>query len=120
MAISFTVSIPESEKELARWIAEKQSKKELSPSVVFRDAIRDLKKQDDILNSENPIELHRKIEIWQKLHESKLTFLEEKGLMNDFQKFEEQQKVRQDFAKKGIETIEIKGTKKELKEEGEK
>ena len=46
MANVLNVSLPDTEKELWDWMQEKITKRELSPSSVFRDALLERKKMD--------------------------------------------------------------------------
>ena len=91
MAKLYHVSLPDTEKELIEWIEEKLSKREISLSLVFRDAIKELKKQDDALHSDhNPAILLERIKTLKQTIGRQSEFIQEKGLQEEFFKFNEQ------------------------------
>ena len=63
MAKIFSVSLQNGDLELIKWITERQAEGTLpSPSLIFRDAMMEKKREWDIMNSENPLALHKRIE----------------------------------------------------------
>jgi len=62
MAFMFHVSLQNTDKELVEWIRERQRNNELSLSLVFRDAMKDKKKEWEIVHSANTAELQKTIE----------------------------------------------------------
>lgn len=64
MAKTYTVSL--CEKKLIEWVDEQKGKGKLSPSLVFRDAMTEKKREWEITNSENPVTLHKQINILKK------------------------------------------------------
>ena len=107
MAHTINVSFPDSEKELWEWLESKQFKKELSPSLVFRDALKELKRQDEIKSSTDSVILSRRLEESKKLIAEFQEFIEKKGLNEDWFNFKAKEMEKELFTKKGIETIEI-------------
>lgn len=108
MAYVLHISLPDTEKELWKWLQEKISKKEISSSLVFRDALKELKRQSDLLSSENLAELHRKIDVWHKISDKQRDFLETRGLMKEFMEFGKKQMSKENLVSKDIEVFEIK------------
>lgn len=104
MAYHFNVSLPETEKELWNWAQEKINRKELSPSLILRDAIKELKRQDDALHSENPRVLHERISNLKEVLSSFNAFVDKKGLRADWFDFKEKQD-KQKFIERPVETI---------------
>lgn len=62
MAKLFHVSIQNKEKDLSKWIQEMIDQNKISPSLVFRDAMIEKKKEFDAFNSGNPESLKKHIE----------------------------------------------------------
>ena len=115
MANSNLVSLPSSEKDLIKWFQEKQRSGDLSPSLVWRDALTELKRQDDIKNSINAPELQKRLEEAKKVIGSFHDFLEKKGLNEDWFKYQGRQLQKEVYKKKGIETTEIDNLKQKKK-----
>lgn len=101
MARLFHVSIPSSEKELIDFIEKKQKERAFTPSSIFRDAMRELKMQDDILSMENLETLKKKLNNWKGLVEKQKNFIIEKGLIDEFLQYEDKEVV--DFKNVNIE-----------------
>ena len=59
MAKIYTVSL--SEKELISWLEDRRVDNSISPSLVFRDAMKEKKQEWDMIHSENPKTLHLRI-----------------------------------------------------------
>jgi len=112
MARIFSVSLQDKDLELIKWIDEMQLGGTLpSPSLVFRDAMMEKKKQWDIDNSESPRVLWEKIKNWQKRVYSQREFLEKKGLIDEYIEWDNKLEKSRDFPKQEIETIIKEGTK---------
>lgn len=62
MAERFDISIPSGEKKLSEWIRNQMRNNEISPSLVFRDAMVQKKAEWDAIHTENPKLLHKKID----------------------------------------------------------
>ena len=62
MAYRFDISIPLGEKELNNWIRKRMENNEITPSLVFRDAMLEKKAEFDAIHTENPKLLHKKID----------------------------------------------------------
>ena len=62
MAERFDVSMPSGEKKLINWIRNQMQNNEISPSLVFRDAMIKKKAEWDAMHSENPVNLHKRID----------------------------------------------------------
>ena len=114
MAKILGVSLPETEKELWVWMQEKISKKELSPSLIFRDALLERKRQEDALSTKNPVVLNDRINNLKQILGRMNGFIDSKKIREEWLKFNESEDSKEKFAKKDIEIIEI--NKKEVKE----
>ena len=87
MADRFNISLPEGEKNLANWIREQMKDNEFSPSLVFRDAMLERKKNWDISHSESPLILHKRIDTLRETIKNQSNFIESKGLTEEWLKF---------------------------------
>lgn len=99
------------ERDLIDWLEEKIKSRGVSPSLVFRDTIKELKKEDDLMYLGNPHSLHEKIKLLQeKLTEmgELIEKIEEKypHLKNFIGDFIENYKKEPAPKKEEIETIE--------------
>ncbi len=107
MANSWTVSIPNTEKELHNWIKERIVERELSPSLVFRDAMMQKKHEWEIMNSESPKILHERVDSL-------------KSQISRFSKFLDQDKDSQNKFFDFMEKEDLKKPKKEIIEKNKK
>ena len=112
MAFASLVSLPQSERELWNWLQTKIAKKEISPSLIWRDRLKELKKQDDIADSVNVRALNDRINDLKNVVGNFSSFIEKKKLNEDWFKFNDAEMQKEVFARKGIETIEIDNSKK--------
>ena len=62
MADRFNISLPEGESKLSKWIRNQMNNNEISPSLIFRDAMVQKKAEWDATSLENPLELKKNIE----------------------------------------------------------
>ena len=66
MGFNFHISLQETDKKLHDWIKQMQQNNELSPSLIFRDAMFEKKREWDINHTENPAILHKRIDDMRK------------------------------------------------------
>lgn len=108
MANVFSVSIPNTEKDLIKWIEERKKNGEISPSVVFHHALVQKKREWDMANSTSPIVLHKRIDM-------------QKEILGKFNQFIDEEKINQrwfDFQEKLDKEKQAKPKNQELKKAG--
>ena len=89
MAKVYTVSL--CEKELISWLESRRADNSISPSLIFRDAMKEKKREWDMLQSENPKILHERIKELKKHIGEFSEFLQANGkAQEDFMKFMEE------------------------------
>lgn len=88
MAKLITVSL--TEKNLIKWFNDRRAANELSPSLVFRDALKQLKEQWEIFHATNPVEQKKRLNFLQKEMEKRNDFVHFKKLEEDFVVFAEE------------------------------
>ncbi len=81
------------EKELAEWFENKREKRELVPSLVFRDAVRELKQQEERRNSEDPVALSETIKSQKALIINILQFVDNEKLNEKLSKWRDKNPV---------------------------
>lgn len=87
MAKSWTISLPSSEKDLIKWIEKMQVEGELSPSIVFRDAMIQKKDDWEMSQFDNPKILKKKIVNFQKTITQLTDYIESIGKYKEWQDF---------------------------------
>jgi len=91
MAERFDVSMSSGEKKLINWIRNQMQNNEISPSLVFRDAMLKKKAEWDEKNSENPKILHKRIDTLRKTLENNsqrfFDFIDSKKLTKEWTDF---------------------------------
>ncbi len=102
----YDVHITLREKYLVDWINEKITKGEFQPTFIFRDAIVQLKQQDDILNSENPLILHKQIATLKLVIKNVSEFVDEKKLEEELLEWREKNPIEDSEPKNEIEGAE--------------
>lgn len=107
MSIIYEVHIKIREPELVKFINNKVAKGEFSPSLIFRDAVKELKKQDDEIQNEKVEYLKERLEAWQEVADKQRDYLISKGLLDDFIN-SEKSKTNIKFSKREIEIFEKK------------
>ena len=104
MTTMFHVSLQNTEKELINWITERQKNNEISPSLVFRDAMIQKKKDWEIEHSENPRALHERFNQLKEVIGNIQDFITENKLNEELLKWREKNPVEN----KVIEIVESK------------
>ncbi len=89
MARLFHVSIPDTEKDLLKWIEDREKDREFSPTIIFQDAIKERKREWDIAHSENPAHLHQRIDMLKITLGQFNQFIQEKKLQEIWFEFKE-------------------------------
>lgn len=103
MSYRFDVSLPKGEKKLAEWIRERMDNNDIIPSLVFRDAMIEKKKEWDSINSENTHIYKKRITELQKTIRKVTEFIEENGLSEEWvSKLNEPEKLKKSVE---VETI---------------
>lgn len=74
----FDVSLQE--KELVEWIRKKMQNGDIVPSLIFRDAMLEKKKEEDVMKADNPVLLKQRISSLQKTIRAFTDFIEKNNL----------------------------------------
>ena len=117
MAYMFHISIPLTEKKLHEWIQEMISKKEISPSLVFRDAMLEKRREWEIIHArkiQDPVVLMKQIDLLKLTIGKFSSFMaEEKQVSEKYYAWLDKQEEER---KKEIEVEKIEKDKSNLKQ----
>jgi hypothetical protein len=85
MAKIFSVSIPNKQIELIRWLEEKEKLGcKINYSSIFQEALNEIKNEEELELGASNKALRRKLESMKKIFERQRDFIEEKKLMEEF------------------------------------
>lgn len=101
----FNISLPLTDKILFEWIRERMQNNDFSPSLIFRDAMLEKKKQWDSQNLHDTISLLKRIETLKEAIGKQTHFIEKKGLQTELFDFLQLSDTPEEQFTQQIETI---------------